>query len=60
MISKTISNGFLAILFGVMGAIELWLWKIGHTNEYGLYFGMALIVGALLSALQFIKHNKRA
>ena len=43
-----------------MGAIELWLWKVGHANEYGLYIGLALGVGAILSAAQYIKSRKQA
>jgi hypothetical protein len=60
MISKTARYGLLMLLFGVMSAIELWLWKAGHTNEYGLYIGLALLVGAILSALQYFKYRKQA
>ena len=60
MISQTTRNGVLAVLFSVMGTIELWLWKIGHTNQYGLYIGLASVIGAILSALQYIKYRKQA
>ena len=48
------------LLFSAMGAIELWLWKVGLTNEYGLYIGLVLIVGAGLSAVQYIQYRKQA
>ena len=59
MIPKTTRYGLSAILFSVMGAIELWLWNIGHANQNGLYFGVALIAGAALSASQYIKYRKK-
>jgi hypothetical protein len=59
MIPKTTRYGLSAILFSVMGGIELWLWDIGHANQNGLYFGLALIAGAVLSASQYIKHRKK-
>lgn len=59
MIAKTTRYGLSVILFSVMGAIELWLWNLGHTNQYGLYIGLALIAGAVLSAWQYSEHRKR-
>jgi hypothetical protein len=59
MIPQTTRHGIFMILFSVMGAIELWLWKIEHANQYGLYIGLAFIVGAAISALQYIKYRKK-
>ena len=59
MIPNTPRHGLLMILFSVMGAIKLWLWNTGHANQYGLYIGLALIAGAALSALQYIKYRKK-
>ena len=59
MISQTTRHGLLMVLFSVMGAVELWLWKIGHANQYGLHIGLAFIVGTALSAIQYIKYRKK-
>ena len=59
MIAKTTRHGLSAILFIVMGAIELWLWNVGHANQYGLYIGLAFIAGAALSVSQYVKHRKK-
>ncbi|MEN8207207.1 MAG: hypothetical protein ABFS24_14530, partial [Pseudomonadota bacterium] len=60
MIPQTTHHGLLMILFSVMGVIELWLWKVGHANQYGLYIGLAFILGAIVSALQYIKYRRKA
>ena len=60
MVSQTTHYGLSMLLFSAMSAIELWLWKAGHTNEYGLYIGVAFAVGAILSALQYIRYRKQA
>ena len=59
MIKETTRHGLLMILFSVMGAIELWLWKIGHANQFGLYIGLALIIGATLSAFQYSRFRRK-
>ena len=58
MIPQSTRHGLLTILFSVMGAIELWLWKIGHANQYGLYIGLALLAGATISVFQYYKYRK--
>jgi hypothetical protein len=42
-----------------MGAIELWLWKTGHANQYGLYVGLACIAGAIVSVFQYYKYRDK-
>lgn len=57
-ISDTTRYFGLMILSAVMGFIEMWLWKFGHTDQYGLFFGLAFIVGAFYCARQYIKCRK--
>jgi hypothetical protein len=60
VIPQTTRHGLLMMVFGVCGAIELWLWNIGQANRYGLYIGLAFIFGSALSAAQYIKYRKKA
>ena len=53
-------HALATIVFAVMGGIELWLWKVGHANQYGLYIGLALLAGALLSAFQTYNKSSRS
>ena len=59
VIPQTKRHGLLVILFGFIGVIELWLWKVGHANQYGLYIGLAFTVGAAVSTLQYIKYRNK-
>ncbi len=59
MISQRKRHGLSAILLGFIGIGELCLWKVGHTNQYGLYIGIALIVGAVINAVGYIKLSKK-
>lgn len=58
-ISDTTRYFGLMILSAVMGFMEMWLWKFGHTDQYGLFFGLAFIGGALYCARQYIKYRKK-
>jgi len=60
VITQTTRHAILTIVLFVMSVIELWLWKIGHANQYGLYIGLALIFGAILSAGQYIQYRRKA
>ncbi len=49
----------LTIFSGVMGSMEMWLWKVGYTDQYGVYFGIVFIAGTLYSARQYINCRKK-
>ena len=57
-ISDSLRYLLLTILSGVMGTIEMFLWKVGHTDQYGLYFGLAFIGGTFYCARQYMKCRK--
>ena len=60
MIPRTTRHGLLMVLFVVLTAIELWLWKIGHANQHSLYLGLAFAFGAIVNAVQYINYRNKA